>query len=157
MVMIGIWIAKAASTSTSPRTERAKAYISHHGTDAATVQAVVEDAIGVMALTVNSSTTSNASYLVRMARAAGSIIGNVRIHLAGDQQSGVLRSEETAVLIATIDLKRTMGALVAYTAGGFRSPLADLTSRYDRARREWNDAVQRIWSAAQQQSAPSIP
>jgi hypothetical protein len=110
-----------------------------------------------MARAVDSATTSNTRQLVGIAREAYRTIDNFRDDLAGSREKRALGDAETELANAVTDLRSTIGALVAYAAGGYRSPLADFISRYERSRREWNDGVQRIWNIAERQSIPSIP
>jgi hypothetical protein len=145
------------SRSPSSSTQQASAYVRDHGAGLSTVQALVENAMSGMAVAVNSPTTSNTGRLAWVARETHDAIASVRRELVRGGKSSRLGGAEGEVLMAASDLKRMMGALVAYTVGGFRSPLADFVSRYQRARREWNDGVQRIWSVAEQQTVPSIP
>jgi hypothetical protein len=157
IVVIVVWITKIDPGSAPSPAQAASSYIEDHGTAASTVQAWAEAAASAMALTVNSPTISNIRQLVRTVRQAYRAIDNARRDLPEGERSRALGAAEIEVVDAAVALRGTMAALVAYIVGGFKSPLVDLTSRYEHGRQEWNDGVERIWSIADQQSIPSIP
>lgn len=157
IVVMVVWSTKIDPGATPSPAREASSYIRDHGTDASTVRARVEQAVSAMALAVDSSTASNTRQLVGMAREAYKTIDNFRDDLPSSGEKRALGDAEAEVVNAVTDLRSTMGALAAYAARGYRSPLADFISRYERSRREWNDGVQRIWNIAEQQSIPSIP
>src|SRR5690348_16804392 len=62
--------------------QQANSYIKDHGAETSTVRAWAEQTMNAMSVAVNSSTTSNTSYLVGMAREAYKAIDDVRSDLA---------------------------------------------------------------------------
>jgi hypothetical protein len=149
-------IASAGKRFASSPTGPASNFIRQNGADASAVQTSAADVMSVMALVVSSPTASNTRYLVQIARQARDAIDRGGNDFVKRGQNVRLGAVQAKLFTAATELGNTMGAIAAYAAGGFTWPLADLISRYQRARRHWNRAVSRIWSVAGQGSVPSL-
>jgi zinc-ribbon domain len=137
-----------------PQSENeAQAFIKEHVSDANSVVASVEAAEIAVAEASRSETEANLDKLAQVAQTAHNELNAIRKDFGGDY-SGEVEKAARQVFESANGLKKSMGALVAYTGNPNPATLAHFTSQYTPAKEEWDAGVSTIWRLAHEPNPP---
>jgi hypothetical protein len=159
-VVLGVIVTLAAGAGqTKPPVEPAGSYIAAHTSVADRIRAAGADVNA--ALRRADRDPSSRDVDDRLITAAGSALaelGSVGQELATKPVTGTVGDAEVEAFAAANDLRAAVASIARHVRPAAPATLAGLTTDYENAVGEWNDAVRVIWRAGGRSStAPMIP